>query len=292
MRSAGRAHHGSPAAGQPAGQNLAGLKPLVIRTVLLDCRSKASPFFAILLLAANRCLRFAKPSEYEDLEDMTVQSLFPDELETALAILSDGFVDAIVANPYAPPTCSPKLRPAVVKLQKIFREKPQLAPFMKQALKDDPAKAGLNVEYWRTRSDAFIKETNEFMQNYRVLCVTTDRASERMWKEYAKDSSGIALRITPSVEKASRFELFAPVTYREQRPPVYAKTLDFAGDTMFGDHAARTRSVMDTIIYSKTNDDKFESEYRLAIPLGEGEEDYRTLACESAPGSRQWKDGR
>jgi hypothetical protein len=226
----------------------------------------------------NRCLRFAKPSEYEDLEDMTVQSLFPDELETALAILSDGFVDAIVANPYAPPTCAPRLRPAVAKLQKLFRENPQLAPFMKQALKNDPTKAGLNVEYWRTRSEAFINETNEFMQNYRVLCVTSDRASERMWKEYAKDSQGIALRITPSVEKDSKFELFAPVTYSERRPPIYANTIDFAGDTLFGDHTARTRSIMDNIIYSKTNAYKFESEYRLAIPLGEGEEDYRTLA--------------
>jgi hypothetical protein len=49
---------------------------------------------------------------------------------------------------------------------------------------------------------------------------------------------------------------------------IYAKILDFAGDTLFGDHAAKTRAIMDTIIYSKTNDYKFESEYRLAIPLG------------------------
>ena len=46
----------------------------------------------------NECFRFAKPSEYEDLEDMTAQSIFPDELETALAMLSDGFVDVIVEN--------------------------------------------------------------------------------------------------------------------------------------------------------------------------------------------------
>lgn len=32
----------------------------------------------------NICFRFAEPSEYEDLEDMTAQSLFPDELKTAL----------------------------------------------------------------------------------------------------------------------------------------------------------------------------------------------------------------
>jgi hypothetical protein len=225
----------------------------------------------------NRCFRFAKPSEYDDLEDMTAQSLFPDELENALAMLSDGFVDAIVANPYAPPTCSPKLRPAVVKLQSIFRAHPELAPVVKEGLKKDPKKAGLNVEYWRARSEAFVKETNEFMQNYRVLCVTTDRASERMWKEYAKDHQGVTLRITPSEQKASKFLKFVPVTYQEKRPAIFAKTLDFAEETLFADQAARVRSIMNGIIYAKTNAYKFESEYRLAIPLGEGEEDYRTL---------------
>jgi Protein of unknown function (DUF2971) len=227
----------------------------------------------------NKCLRFAKPSEYDDLEDMTAQSLFPDELEKALAILSDGFVDAIGANPYAPPTCPPKLRPAVVKLQTIFRAHPELAPVVKEGLKKDPKKAGLNVDYWRERSEAFVKETNEFMQNYRVLCVTTDKASERMWKEYAKDHQGVALRITPSVEKDSKFLKFVPVTYREKRPAIFAKTLDFAVETLFGDQAVRVRSIMNGIIYAKTIAYKFESEYRLAIPLGEGEEDYRTLPC-------------
>jgi hypothetical protein len=50
------------------------------------------------LTLGNQCFRFAKPSEYEDLEDMTAQSLFPDKLKTALVMLSDGFVDAIMAN--------------------------------------------------------------------------------------------------------------------------------------------------------------------------------------------------
>jgi hypothetical protein len=40
----------------------------------------------------------------------------------------------------------------------------------------------------------------------------------------------------------------------------------------------QARSIIDRIIYTKTNAYKFESEYRLAIWLGEDEEDYRTLA--------------
>ena len=34
--------------------------------------------------------------------------------------------------------------------------------------------------------------------------------------------------------------------------------------------------MLEGIIYAKTNAHKFENEYRLAMPLGEGEEDYRT----------------
>jgi hypothetical protein len=62
-----------------------------------------------------------------------------------------------------------------------------------------------------------------------------------------------------------------------KRPPIFAKTLDFAAESLFGDQTERARSVLEGIIYAKTNAYKFESEYRLAIPLGEGEEDYRTL---------------
>jgi hypothetical protein len=226
----------------------------------------------------GKCFRFAKPSEYKDLEDMTTQSLFPDQLEAALAILQDGFVDVIVENPAAAPTCSEKLRPKVAELQKIFRDNPKAAEAVKEGLKKDPDRAGFDIDHWRTRSDALIKDINDHMQNYRVLCVTTDKASDRMWKEYAQKYQGIVLRIEPSVARDSKFQKFAPVTYQEKRPPVFPRTLDYAKEVLFGDQAARIRESMNGIICGKTNAYKFESEYRLAIPVGEGEEDYRVLA--------------
>ena len=225
----------------------------------------------------NKCFRFAKPSEYEDLEDMTAQSLFPDDLETALAILADGLVDVIVETPDAVPTCSEKLRPKITELQNIFHKSPKTAQAVKEGLKAASMNHGLDADYWRARSEAFVNETNEFMQGHRVLCVTTDKASDRMWKEYAADHRGVVLRIEPNVKKDSKFQKFAPVIYQEKRPAIYAKTLDFATESLFGDRVARARSIMDRIIYTKTNEYAFEKEYRLAIPLGEGEKDYRTL---------------
>lgn len=226
----------------------------------------------------NKCLRFAKPSEYQDLEDMTAGSLFPDELEAALTMLSDGLVDVIVDNANTTPTCSGNLRSKVVELQKIFQENPRAAQAVKDGLKKDPTSNGLDANYWRAQSEAFVKDINEFMQNHRVLCVSTDNASDRMWREYAQDHQGIVLRIEPNVAKDSKFQGFAPVTYQKKRPSIYAQTLDFAKEGLFGNRAKRARSTMNRIIYAKTNEYKFESEYRLAIPLGEGEEDYRTLA--------------
>jgi hypothetical protein len=228
------------------------------------------------LTLGNQCFRFAKPSEFQDKTDMTSERLFPEKLETALAKMPDGFVDAIRANLYAPPTCSPRLRPSVITLQKTFREKPELAPIVAAELKKDPEKGGFGIEAWRTRSDGFVNETNEFLQSYRVFCVTTDKASGRMWKEYAQADRGIALRVTPSVEKDSKYLMFRPVTYQAVRPPIFANSADYAAETLFGNQAERARAALHGIIYAKTNDYKFESEYRLVIPLAEGEKDYRT----------------
>jgi hypothetical protein len=58
----------------------------------------------------NKTFRHAKPSSFKDLEDMTLQSLFPEEIEAALATLRDNYVDVILENINEPPTCSPQLK--------------------------------------------------------------------------------------------------------------------------------------------------------------------------------------
>lgn len=226
----------------------------------------------------NKCFRFAKPSEYQDLEDMKAASLFPEGLEEALKILQDGFVDVIVENPHAAPTGPERLRPKIAELQKILRENPKATQIVKDGLKKEPEKNGFNIEHWRKQSDAFVQEINEFMQNHRVLCVTTDNASDRMWRGYAQEDHGIALRIEPNVAKDSKFQKFVAVTYQDKRPAIFSSARHYAKETMFGDQAARARASMDKIICAKTKAYEFEKEYRLAIPRGEEEEDYRVLA--------------
>jgi hypothetical protein len=212
----------------------------------------------------TRTFRHAKPSTFEDSEDMTIKSVFPEELGAALAKLSAGAVDVILENVDEPPTCDPKFRPTITELQNILKEQPEMADAIREDMKNI-----LDVEHMRTISDALVADLNEDLQRYRVLCVSTNRASERMWEDHAHDHEGIVLRIEPSVDRASKLELFRPVTYHPSRPPLYDQTLDALRGSWFGDQEARARSMSHKIIYAKTLPYKFESEYRLAIPSDE-----------------------
>jgi hypothetical protein len=76
------------------------------------------------LTLGNRTFRHAKPSTFEDLEDMTIRSVFPEDVEVALEKLSNGCVDVIVENVNVVPTCSPNLAEVVKGLQDIVRDDP------------------------------------------------------------------------------------------------------------------------------------------------------------------------
>jgi hypothetical protein len=225
------------------------------------------------LTLGNRTFRHAKPSTYQDLEDMTIQSIFPEKMEAACATLSDGVVDVLLENINETPTCSAKLAEVVTSLQEILRKNPEQADALRKQI---PGLKVFDVEHMRARSEAFVETTNEFMQSYRLLCVTTDNMSERMWEDYAQDHEGIVLRIEPNKERASKFELFRPVEYRATRPALYEHTLDFLKGCLFGDQEARSRAILGKIICAKTLPYKFEKEYRLAVLVGE-EGDWSTL---------------
>lgn len=57
------------------------------------------------LTLGNRTFKHAKPSDFHDVEDLTVQSIFPEELEAALEKLSQGFDEVILQHLNDPPTC-------------------------------------------------------------------------------------------------------------------------------------------------------------------------------------------
>ena len=137
------------------------------------------------LTLGNGTFKHAKPSDFNDIEDLTIQSIFPEETEAALTKLSNGFNDVILQHLNDRPTCSSPMREKVAYIQHAYRTNPKAAEIEKAELSKEGSKPIYDVEYMREWSKAFIKEFNEFMQDNRVLCVTAHRDSEKMWSSYA-----------------------------------------------------------------------------------------------------------
>lgn len=229
------------------------------------------------LTLGNRTLKHAKPSDFNDIEDLTICSIFPEKTEAALMRLSSGFTDVILQHLDDVPTCSSPMREKIALIQRVYRGNPKVAEAVRAEMAGERKNPVYDVKYMRSRAEAFLTEINEFMQGYRVLCVTTNKDSESMWVDYAETHKGIALRIEPNVTKDSKYQLFRPVIYGLQRPPLYEDTLGFIADSLFGDQESRMRTMLEKIVYAKTLKWEHESEYRLAIPLRKNEEPWNTL---------------
>jgi endonuclease III len=228
------------------------------------------------LTLGDGTFKHSKPSDFNDIEDLTIQSIFPEEIEAALKRLSENFTDVILQHLDVQPTCDSPLREKVALIQHIYRSNPKAAEVVKAELRKEGVEAVYDVEQMRARAKEFLKEMNEFMQGYRIFCVTTNKDSEKMWSTYAENHKGIMLRIEPNIARDSKFKLFRSVQYRKERSPLYDNTLDFIA-SLFGDQQATRLAILDKIIYSKTLAWRHEAEYRLAIPLRQGEPSWNVM---------------
>jgi len=230
----------------------------------------------VKLTIGNRTFKHAKPSDFNDTEDLTIQSIFAEDTEEALKKIAGGFPDVILRHLDEEPTCSSPMKEKIRVIQQVCRANPGAADLVRAEL-INPGKPIYDIEYHRDRAQAYIAEINEFMQGYRLFCVSTHKDSERMWTEYAEKHKGVSLRIQPNLAKDSKFQLLRPVIYREKRPPLYKDTLEFIAGALFGDHETRIKEIVERIIHTKTLDWQHEGEYRLAIPIRKDEEPWITL---------------
>lgn len=228
------------------------------------------------LTLGNRTFKHAKPSDFNDTEDLTIQSIFAEDTEEALKKIADGFTDVILRHLANEPTCGSPMKEKIKIIQQAYRENPGVAGLVRAELMN-LGKPIYNVEYYRDIVQAQITEINEFMQGYRVLCVSTHKDSERMWIEYAEKHKGVSLRIQQNLARNSKFQLFRPIIYREKRPPLYEDALEFIAGALFGNHETRNEKIIERIIYTKTLKWQHEGEYRLAIPIMKDEKPWDTL---------------
>ncbi len=228
------------------------------------------------LTLGNRTFKHSKPSDFNDLEDLTIRSIFPESDEVALAVMNNGLSDILLRHLNDTPTIeNPKLRASITTMQRVFRENPGAVQIVKDGLRKSSV---FTLDQMRTKNASFVDEINDFMQGYRILCVSsTLNDSERMWERYAQSNEGIVLRITPNAKKDSKFQLFRKVEYQEARPPLYESTESFLENSIFGDQQKTRLTMLNKIVYAKTREWEYENEYRLAIPIHADGGDWNTL---------------
>jgi hypothetical protein len=231
------------------------------------------------LTLGNRTFKHSKPSDFNDLEDLTIRSIFPESDEVALAVMNRGLVDILLRHLNDTPTIeNAKLRASIAIMQRVFRENPGAVQIVKDGLRESSV---FTLDHMRAKNTSFVDEINDFMQGYRILCVSTLNDSECMWERYAQSNEGVAVRITPNGKEDSKFQLFCKSQYQEARPPLYESTDSFLEDSIFGDQQKTRLKMLDKIIYAKTRKWEYENEYRLAIPIHADGRDWNTLPYHS-----------
>lgn len=228
------------------------------------------------LTLQNQTFKYAKPSDFNDLEDLTIGSIFKGDLEEELAGVGELLPIVLYENLDKEVTCLSPMRDKIMLIQQALRQNPSLVHEMQSR-----ADQNQDIEAYTEMAKQQIADLNEFMQGYRVLCVTDKLNTEYMWEGYADDHKGIAIRIEPSKEYDSIFTLFKPITYVEKRPALYKDAKDFIESAYFSNQTKRRIELLDEIIHTKTMKWKPESEFRLAIPLRNGEKPWNTLPYRS-----------
>ena len=156
------------------------------------------------LTLGNNTFRHAKPSDFKDTEDLTLQSIFPEDLQAALTKAATGFPDVIARNLDTKPTCEPSMAKSVGSLQAMFKAKPELAAMIKREMLNGEAGKTFDAEHMRLVAKETIDDINKQLQRARVLCVTTRKDSDYMWNEYAQKHEGVALRIEGNLFNPAR----------------------------------------------------------------------------------------
>ena len=155
--------------------------------------------------------------------------------------MENNFTDILVKHLDDVPSClNEKMRQQIAILQAAFKANPNAVAIIKEAKKGLPSV--FNLQHMKQRHMDFAAEINAFMQGYRILCVSSRKDSERMWQRYAQGHTGVVLKISPNIDKNSKYQLFRPVTYQAKRPTLYESAERFQRvSSAINRRASRTR---------------------------------------------------
>jgi hypothetical protein len=101
----------------------------------------------------------------------------------------------------------------------------------------------------------------DFVSDSKILCLTEDNSSTRMWSHYADDHKGITLgfRSIPGLD--SPYQIAKRVTYHETTPDIF-EAEQFA-DVLSGRSKLDTEEILTKYVYCKSTEWSYEREWRI-----------------------------
>ncbi len=210
----------------------------------------------------NQTFKWTKPSEfiakYKDTTDMTISDIFPQNNNDIARSYKNEFVTTLLEN------TSHISNNGLQFLVAIIREHPNIAHMVQRELEIESEEDLFNLEKINIISNELLKAIHLALQKCRVLCMSDNILSKRMWKNYSEDEKGVAIAIRPSPDRSkdSIFNRFKPVTYSEKRPVLFTSAQDFLNKSLFENQQSMITKIIEKIMYSKTLPYSYESEYR------------------------------
>ena len=223
---------------------------------------------AAAAIIQNCTLKLSVPTAFNDPFDILLGEALGSEVEDFLRDLMPAFFDLASGELDVTP-----MRPGVFKDQIVFinqqlrRLTPEALAVRRVAwLQQPPEGIWADPEFLRQSNQLVVGTIQAQLGRYGVFCSATNKDSLLMWSHYADHHRGVVLELRPDVPRDSPLMASKPIVYSTERPLLYRSPHDLLRKSLLLSAEDAARELVEPLIYTKSTEWAYESEYRLAIP--------------------------
>lgn len=222
----------------------------------------------------GRSFKLSRPSDFNDPLDLYIQEAFGvdqiyflKDLQKEFSAFVSGDIDyrLLPDNP---------LKYGIILINQALRT---ASPSSIEMIKNEMVGGSIDDFFDVPRLEEVTREALEFVskrfKDEGVFCSTVDNKNFLMWAHYADGHKGAVIEFTPNVEQDSVFLASRPVQYSKIRPLLYRSAKDMIEHSFTMTIDQSVAKIVDGLIFTKSEEWRYEQEYRLSIPdmVPEGE---------------------
>lgn len=217
---------------------------------------KYMPASTAEIVLSNSTLRWSSPFKFNDPFDVPRELAFdisPKEIQIAL-------VNKLVNLINNPPEDSRGLDPKVQLVIQALKQNPteefkreMIGGLKNEIERNDPAEGGLL---------AIKQQWQDFLPNFRILCLSEHHDKASMWYHYADKYSGVVIEVICDDELDSAWLAAKKVEYPEKKPQVY--TAEGWAELLVKPQGEAVKTILHTCSYTKSPDWSYEDEWRIS----------------------------